>query len=163
MKKLYIVRHAKSSWADGSIRDFDRPLNKRGLRDAPKMGEKLSKLGKPIDLIISSPANRAKATAEIIANKIDYPLSKINFNEDLYLASSYEMITIINSIAPSINSAMLVAHNPGMTDLVNVISGYDLDNMPTCGICIIKLFVDDWKAVSPESGETVKYLFPKML
>ncbi|HGY11795.1 MAG TPA: histidine phosphatase family protein, partial [Desulfobacterales bacterium] len=119
MKTIYLVRHAKSSWKYPDLDDFERPLNKRGRKNAPFMGTILKKLKVAPDLIISSPANRAAATARIIANKIRYPLEKIRYSENIYEFSANVLIHFIQQIDDDANKVMVVSHNPALTDLAN--------------------------------------------
>jgi phosphohistidine phosphatase len=112
MKTLYLVRHAKSSWKYPNLDDFERPLNKRGRKNAPFMGTILKKLKVAPDLLISSPANRAAITARIIAAKINYPLEKIRYRESIYEFSEDALIHVIKQIDDSVNKAMIVGHNP---------------------------------------------------
>ena len=111
MKKLYLVRHAKSSWKDPSLDDIDRPLNKRGKRDAPFMGKLLRKEGVKPDLIITSPAKRAFFTAKTIANEIDYSKKDIVKSNLVYLTSTNELLEVINDISQEVKTAMLFGHN----------------------------------------------------
>jgi phosphohistidine phosphatase len=155
MKTLYLARHAKSYWKDQSIPDFDRPLNKRGKRDAPFIGEVLK--GKKVrpDLIISSPARRTKKTALAIAEKIGYPAKKILFSEELYEASSTIIIKVIKKIDEKYNSVIIFGHNPGLTLLNNHISDHYIDNIPTCGVLALQL---NKKWIDLEKN-TCKFLF----
>ena len=161
MKKLYIVRHAKSSWSNTSLSDFDRPLNKRGFDDAPKMGQVLKKLNILPDLILSSPAMRALTTAEIISRKMGYSKENIQKDKDLYHAGPLDIIEIINSINNDYKSIMVIAHNPGLTHLVNTLSNFNLPNLPTCAFVEIEFHLNDWQAVSKRTGKVVKYEYPK--
>jgi phosphohistidine phosphatase len=161
MKTLYLVRHAKSYWGDQSTPDFDRPLNNRGKRDAPFMGEVLKDKNIKPDLILSSPARRTKKTATEIAKKIGYPEKKILFNEELYEASSNILINVIEKLDEKYNSVILFGHNPGLTLLNNHISNNYLDNIPTCGI--VALQVDKkWEDVGKNSCEFVFFEYPKL-
>jgi len=161
MKKLYIVRHAKSSWSNASLSDFERPLNARGSGDAPVMGDVLKNANVLPDLIISSPAKRALTTAEIISDKIGYPKKKIEKEADLYHAGPLDIFDILNDVRNEINSLMIFGHNPGFTHLVNTISNFNLPNLPTCGFVEIELILDDWKAVSKGTGKVLNYEYPK--
>jgi phosphohistidine phosphatase len=155
MKTLYLARHAKSYWKDQSIPDFDRPLNSRGKRDAPFMGEVLNDKKIKPDLIISSPAKRTKKTAIEIAEKIRYPEKKILYNEDLYEASSNTILKLIRKIDENYGSVMIFAHNPGLTMLNNHISDHYIDNIPTCGVVALQL---DKKWIDLEKNKC-KFLF----
>ena len=130
-KKLYLLRHAKSSWKDFSIRDFDRPLNKRGKHDAPMMAERMAKRGIKPDIILSSPAKRAKATSKQFSEKLG---TKILYNDSIYESSATRLKEIIKDAFKTYDSVMLVGHNPSMTVLSNALSDYQIDNLPTCGI-----------------------------
>ena len=109
MKILTLVRHAKSSWKYPGLDDFERPLNKRGQRNAPLMGRILKKLDLKPELILSSPANRASMTARIISDQINYPLEKIRYEESIYATSENELLHVIAEIDDHINRAMLSA------------------------------------------------------
>lgn len=161
MKKLYIVRHAKSSWEDFQINDFDRPLNTRGLNDAQMMGKKFKELGFISQFIISSSANRALTTARILSDNMAINAAKIIESKDLYLAEPSSMIKLINESKNEINSLMLVGHNPGMTQLINYLTGENLYNLPTCALSGIQFDVDDWKALSVGLGKQFAYEYPK--
>lgn len=161
MKKLYIVRHAKSSWSNASLSDFDRPLNKRGFGDAPLMGQALKKLSILPDLVVSSTAMRAITTAEIISSEIGYLKKNIQKDEDLYHAGPLDILEIINSIDNMFKSVMIFAHNPGLTHLINTLSNFNLPNLPTCGFVEIEFHLNDWQAVSKRTGKVVKFEYPK--
>jgi len=161
MKKLYLVRHAKSSWDNPDLDDFDRPLNKRGKRDAPFMGELLKKLNVNPDLIISSPAKRAYTTAKEIARILGYPKRMITKNEDVYLASAGELLSLINSIPEEVSSVMIFGHNPGFTQICNLLSNANILNIPTSGFVEIHFETENWKDITPGSGKLVAFEYPK--
>jgi len=160
MKILILVRHAKSSWKDISLDDFDRPLNKRGKRDAPLMGKLLA--GKKLlpDLIISSPANRASSTAKIIAEKVDYPNEKIIWDENLYEATANEILKVINEVDEKNKVLLLVAHNPGLTNFSNYLSNNFISNIPTCGVVAITL-EKKWEEITRDDGKILLIEYPK--
>ncbi len=160
MKKIYLVRHAKSSWKDSSLSDLQRPLNKRGLKNAPEMGQRLSKTNSDIDLIISSPAVRAMTTATIIADAMDYDSRIITQDDRLYFEGLSSMMDIIKKTKAQYRSLMMVGHNPDMTSLLNKLCGYQTVNMPTCSIACIQ-FDDEWSGISDNSGVLQSYDFPK--
>jgi phosphohistidine phosphatase len=161
MKTLYLARHAKSYWKDQSIPDFDRPLNSRGKRDAPFMGEVLKDKKVKPDLIISSPAKRTKKTAIEIASKIGYSEKNILYNEELYEASSNTIIKVLNKIDEKYNSVMIFAHNPGLTLLNNHISNNYIDNIPTCGIVALQLD-KKWNELSKNTCKFLFFEYPKL-
>ncbi len=166
MKILTLVRHAKSSWSDTHLSDRERPLNKRGERDAPKMGERIAEHGIRPSLIVTSPATRAWTTARIIAAEISYPIEFLEREDGLYLASLNELLAIIAEQDNEFNNMMIVGHNPGFTELVNVLTNEKLVNLPTAGIAVIDLPINEWKDVMEVThGQTgnLKYLsYPKL-
>ena len=162
MKTLLLLRHAKSDWDDPSLQDFDRPLAARGERDAPQIGKALRKRGDTLpDLIISSPAARAKATvkAVVIAAKVD---THIQYDEAIYGASSAELTKLVNRIPDASSCAMLVGHNPGFEDLVGRLSGSP-ERMPTAALACLEFQVNSWSEVGEEEGKLVWLLTPKQL
>lgn len=161
MKTLYLVRHAKSDWGDQSLADFDRPLNKRGKKDAPFMGEVLNDKEIMPDIIISSPAKRAKKTSIEIAEKLSYPLKKILFDEELYDASSKDILHIVKNIDEKFATALIFGHNPGLTLLNNYISNKYIDNIPTCGIVALNLEVK-WSEIDKYSCKQLFFEYPKL-
>ncbi|MFC1493801.1 histidine phosphatase family protein [Thermodesulfobacteriota bacterium] len=163
MKTLYLVRHAKSSWNYPKLDDFERPLNKRGRKSAPLMGEILKNLKVAPDLLISSPANRAAMTARIIADGINYPLEKIQYNEDLYLSGESILIHVIEHLEDAVKEAMLIGHNPGFTDLANYISDQRISNIPTCGVFCVDLNISSWAEIGKSCGKLIFFEFPKKI
>ncbi len=159
MRKLILLRHAKSSWKDTSLDDFDRPLNRRGKKDAPIMADKLSMRKIKIDLIISSPAKRTTETAKIFANILGYQ-SEIIFNDKLYEASYKEILKVINLIDDKYQNVLLVCHNPGITDLANYISNYFIENISTSGMVGLSTS-SSWKNISENGCSFLFYDYPK--
>lgn len=161
MKTLYIVRHAKSSWTNPSLDDFDRPLNKRGKTNAPFMASLLKKQNIKPELIISSPANRAVSTAEFFAEVLGNPLSKIKADKNLYEADSLDILNVVSQVEDYINTVMIFGHNPGLTDFVNFISDGDIDNIPTTGVVCLSLQTNTWKDLARDSCKILWFDFPK--
>lgn len=161
MKKLIIVRHAKSSWDFPELDDFDRPLNNRGKRNAPEMGKRLDKKGVKIDLIIASPAKRAYTTAKKIADEISFPIKKIVKEPLFYHGSLSNMLSVIQHIDNDNKSLMIFGHNPGLTELSNLLSNSDIYNIPTCGITEIDFNVSSWSEIEKYTGELVSFDYPK--
>ncbi len=159
MKRLFLVRHAKSSWNDTSLSDWERPLNKRGKRDAPEMGRRLSRAAVNIDAIISSTAVRAISTADILAEQLLFD-QEIDQRDDLYHAGAGALLNVIRQFDDAWNAVMLVAHNPGLTDLVNKLSG-PIDNVPTCGIVTLDYDIDHWRDVGRVAPIDFQFDFPK--
>ncbi len=159
MKTLYLVRHAKSSWKDKSIIDFDRPLNKRGLHDAPLIGSMLRSKKIDLELIISSPAKRAKETAKILANELVFK-GNILFDEEIYEASLDQLISKIKNLDENLNKVMLIGHNPELTNLANYLSKEFITNIPTCGV--VALTIDkSWKNISAKNCKIMFFEYPK--
>lgn len=161
MKTIYLVRHAKSSWDDPSLRDFDRPLNDRGKNDAPRMGKRLRKRGILPDLILSSSAKRARSTAKRIAETLGYPEKEIQLTDTLYHAEPEVILSVIHRLPDSCNSVMLVGHNPGLTDFANEFLGVRIDNVPTCGVVAAQFDVRSWKDVGEAQGRFLFFDYPK--
>lgn len=157
MKTLILLRHAKSSWKNPSFSDYERPLNQRGKNDAQLIAKILNKKQIKIDLIISSGAKRAIDTAIFFAKELNLETKVL---DDLYLASSKNIIKIIYNIDDETNSVIIVAHNPGLTDLVNEISNYPLENLPTSGL--IAFSIDGkWKDFGRQNCNFLFFEFPK--
>lgn len=161
MKYLYLIRHAKSSWENKDLNDFDRPLNERGLRDAPFMGNVLRSLEKKVDKIVSSPAKRAIETAMIIAGKIDYPAEDILEDANIYHSGLPELLKIVCGFDNDWNSVCFIGHNPGFTQLAELITSEEFGNIPTCGIVEIELDIENWMEVSRGIGNKTFYDYPK--
>lgn len=161
MKRLCLMRHAKSSWQDSSLADIDRPLNKRGLSDAPMMGKRLAAKGLKADLIASSPANRALTTARTIALHIAYPEDNIRIIDEIYLADPAMLYELAGQIPDTIQTAMFFGHNPGFTYMANDLGDLRIDNMPTCSIAVFDLDIDAWSDISPHCGKLSFVDYPK--
>lgn len=161
MKRLTLIRHAKSSWKEQGLADFDRPLNDRGKRDAPLMGRRLAARGRVPDLVICSPARRAVATIKRIAREAGFPSHRIVEDERVYLAGADELHRIVKEIADSHDDVVLCGHNPGLTEFSNLISSQVIDNIPTCGVVSIAFRLDSWMDVVPGSGELLCFDYPK--
>lgn len=160
-KVVYLVRHAKSSWDDPSLADRDRPLNKRGRRNAPEMGQRLAEQGFKPQLIISSPANRAHTTASMIADELGIDRSGIVIEDDLYFTGSNGMLGVLEGVDDRYLSVMLVGHNPAMTGLMNRLCDGGVYNMPTCAIAIIGFDMESWGMVRSATGILLGYDYPK--
>lgn len=161
MKTLYLLRHAKSSWKDAELSDIDRPLNKRGKEDAPKMGKRLAKLNVLPDFIISSPAKRTFRTASIIAPLLGYTEKNIKIDMRLYGANIQQILEVIQEEMDQHDSIMIVGHNPGLTQLVEYLSSIDVENIPTCGLVQINFKVDQWTQIQEGLGELTLFEYPK--
>lgn len=159
MKTLYLMRHAKSSWKDITLDDFDRPLNKRGQRDAPFMGELLNKRGIKPDIIYSSPANRTKTTAQIIAKKVGYT-KPIKFENKIYESNLISLKNIIYGINNKHNIVFLFGHNPCLNIFVEDFCPF-YENIPTCGIVMLEFSCESWDEISMENCNFALFEYPK--
>ncbi len=144
MKSLLLIRHAKSSWDNASLNDFDRPLNDRGKQDAPMMAERLSDKKIKIDAFVSSPAKRAAMTAKIFAGEFKIKKDDIIFKTELYMASADVFFEIIKKTDDHLNCIGIFSHNPGLTDFANELTEVRIDNIPTCGIFAVKADIKHW-------------------
>jgi len=158
---LLICRHAKSSWASPGLSDFDRPLNERGERDAPEMGRRLAGYGVQPDLIMTSPAARALATAFHYADQLGIPPDQVLKNPAQYAASVPELIGLIHMADPGVSTLMLVGHNPESTDLANELGGLNIDNIPTGGVVALAFSRCTWADLAAGSGILQFFDYPK--
>ena len=142
-RKLWLIRHAKSDWSRAGLSDFARPLNARGLRDAPMMGARLKKAGMHPDAFISSPAMRARTTAALMAEALAFPPDEIQMLESLYLASPHTMLEAIGQIPDSVENLALVAHNPGISELAAML-GCTAGPLPTCAVAVFSGDIENW-------------------
>jgi len=158
-KQLLLVRHGKSDWGNLDLKDFDRPLNKRGKENAPEMAERLVQRGFKFDLIVSSPAKRAKSTAKFFAEA--FQVDDIQYEESIYEANTTALLKVINGLDDSAETVIMFGHNPGFTDLANELSDADIYNIPTAGMVLMSFPFDSWKMVSRGTGELVFFDYPK--
>src|SRR5688572_25092332 len=161
MKMLYVIRHAKSSWDSPLLNDFERPLNERGERDAPRMGKRLKEKRLVPDLFLSSPATRALTTAEKIAHVLNYPREKIKTDRKLYHAEDEEILQIVRQLSDKHDVVLIFGHNPGLTDFINQLTKAVIDNIPTCGIVACRLDIDFWKQADWGKAEVEFFDYPK--
>jgi phosphohistidine phosphatase len=160
MKTLLLIRHAKSSWEDISVADRDRPLARRGERDATEMGKRLARRGVKPDLILSSPALRARLTAEMLAEKLDYRRRDIVVDDRLYGRGADALVAVIRGIDGEVSRAMLVGHNPELTELAHRICR-DITHLPTCAVAELAFGAKSWVDVDEASLTKVELDYPK--
>jgi phosphohistidine phosphatase len=164
MKRLTLMRHAKSSWDDPTIADFERPLNRRGERDAPAMGRRLRDAGARPSLIVSSPAARALATARQVADALGYPREFLQTDHSLYLASSERLREVIALQDDTFRDLMIVGHNPGLTEFAAELSDQPVGHLATGAVVVIDLPIDSWQALTNTAcGHCVLHDFPRNL
>ena len=159
MKTLFLLRHAKSSWSDPGLADFDRPLNERGIRAAPFMGEMMRRKGFEPAIIMSSPAVRAEQTAIAVKNSAGLN-AEIRLEHQIYEASPHSLKQVVSELDDTYSCAMLVGHNPGVEGFILYLTGR-LEPMPTAALAVIELNVDEWNAVDDGCGELRKVYRPK--
>lgn len=165
MKTLYIVRHAKSSWDDPDLSDFDRPLNNRGKKDAPHMGKRLKEKRVTADTMLSSPAERALTTCKEIANVLGFPQEKIRTDKRLYHASEDQILNVLRELKDSPKDdeevVMIFGHNPGLTEFTNALLDETIMNIPTSGVVHASLRIEHWKDIHFGCGKMLHFDFPK--
>jgi len=159
MKLLFLVRHAKSSWDDPTLDDHQRPLNPRGMKNAPEMVHRLNAWQTGPQLIVSSSALRAAQTAYFFSQGLAGQ-PKLETRSELYTESAFELLDFIKDSPAQVDRLMIVCHNPAISDLVNML-GLEADNIPTCGVAVFGFEVDCWQAIVSEPVSTLYYDFPK--
>jgi phosphohistidine phosphatase len=160
-KRLFLLRHAKSSWDDSKVDDHSRPLNERGKRDAPRMGRQMRQRGCAPDRIASSSAVRAYATARAVARELRYRVGAIVKSDERYLAEPATLLACVHATSDAVGSLMLVAHNPGLTDFANALCDVRIDNLPTCGLYCVDFPVGQWREATPGGATFVFFDYPK--
>ena len=162
MKTVILVRHAKSSWKNPGLKDFDRPLNKRGKRDAPFMGEKIRERNILPDLILSSPAKRARKTAIRFSEEIGYPKEKIQYDDKMYHSDALYLLDLVRDMDDEHETIMLFGHNPDFSDLADMLLEHNpAPTIPTTGVHCIRFAVDRWRKIQKGKGESVFFDYPK--
>jgi phosphohistidine phosphatase len=160
MKKLILIRHAKSSWKFNVI-DHERPLNSRGLLDSQLIASCLGSKKVIADLVIISDATRTKLTSEIILSKLKINQEKVVFSHDLYDFSGSNLTQVIKDCPNNVNTLMVFGHNHAITSFVNIYGDMFIENVPTCGVVIIEFNIDNWDELI--QGKTIETIFPKDL
>ena len=161
MKRLTLLRHAKSSWSQPGLSDHDRPLNQRGLRDAPIMGRRLTTHGVRPSLILTSSARRARETVRLVAREIGYPIEFLQTEKSLYLADPETILEVIEVQDDTFSDILVCIHNPGITELANRLSGQRIDNVPTSGMVIIEIDTDCWSTIASSGCRFIGFDYPK--
>lgn len=161
MKQLLLIRHAKSDWNDPLLEDIDRPLNERGRRDAPLMAHRLLDQKITIDAFISSPAKRARKTAQLFTREYKKEKEEIIFFAELYHAAPGTFFEVITQTDNQHNSIAVFSHNPGITDFANLLTDTRIDNIPTCGVFAIRANIKHWKEFEEAEKEFWFFDYPK--
>jgi phosphohistidine phosphatase len=162
VRRLTLVRHAKSDWSLPGQNDWDRPLNKRGQRDAPEMARRLRARRLKPERILSSPAVRAITTATVMARELKVPAAHVLQDERLYLASPADLLAVIRELGGDAKHLMVFGHNPGVTEFANRLSAGDhIDNLPTCGVFTAQFAIETWSELDWHSGQDAEFDYPK--
>ncbi len=161
MKRIYLMRHAKSSWKE-PLPDRERPLNKRGEKAAKRMGKYLRSRGEIPQLIVSSDAVRALATAKRLAKALGIPPERIRVEHALYEADARRIVEVIRNLDPALSDVFLVAHNPGISDAAVELSGEErFDWLPTAAVVGLRFDIQEWREVGRLPGRVFLYATPK--
>lgn len=160
MKKLTLIRHAKSDWGSGAASDFERPLNRRGNKAAPLMAGRILERGSAPDLLVSSPAQRAVETVELLAQGLELAQEQVVLRREIYEASLATLIEIVRHL-PEPDHIALIGHNPGLSELGLWLCPQAPEWLPTCAVLELELAADDWAAVSPGCASLAYYDYPK--
>jgi len=150
MKTLLLLRHAKSSWKDNEARDFDRPLNQRGLKAAPAIGRLIRKRKLQPDLVVSSPAERARQTTQLVIEAAGLK-TELRYDERIYEASVARLLGVVSELDDEAGMVILVGHNPGFAELLEVLTG-EAHNMPTAALACLELNIEKWNKVRAGAG-----------
>lgn len=159
MKTLYVLRHAKSSWENQNQTDFERPLNERGKKAAPKMGRLMKNKNLVPDLIVSSPAVRAKTTAELVKEAANFD-AEIRFEPRIYEATVGDLLEVLQETPEQCEKLLILGHNPGFEYLVGNLTG-ELREMPTAALAEIELEIESWQEIRPACGKLRNFFKPK--
>ena len=162
MLRLGLVRHAKSSWDHPDLNDHDRPLNKRGKRDAPIIAAKAKELFGIPDLLLSSTALRAYTTAKTFQEEMSLNVKQLEKNSDLYHASVEDIMNSISMIDNKVSFALIFGHNPASTYFANSFGGEIIDNVPTCGLVMLESTANSWMEFEPKNTKRLAFIYPKL-
>lgn len=161
MKQLFLLRHAKSSWDDVSLEDFDRPLNARGKKTAPMMGKAIKERDIAPDVILCSPAKRTKQTIKLV-NETAKLKADVTFDEEIYDASAEDLRKVLKKQKKSVNSILLIGHNPGLEELLEELTG-KFERLPTAALVQININADDWSHIKDGGNKLAWIVRPKDL
>lgn len=163
MKTIHLLRHAKSSWADSTLPDMDRPLKTRGKQAALLMIEPLWKAGCRFDHVFCSPAKRARSTIRRMSKALKGEGIYWKVDPALYTFSADELLDWLRALDDGMDEVMVVGHNPAITDLANRLGDRDIENVPTCGYVQLLSDIKSWQKLKPGTAHTKEFLFPKMI
>jgi len=161
MKRLTVMRHADARWKDAGTDDFARPLNRRGMAGAEAMAKRLLELELVPDRLLASTARRAEQTADIVARELSLSIRHVQREEALYLASAADMLKLIQDTGPRIAHLMVIAHNPGASDLIHLLVPHGgISTLSTAACCSIVFDVEDWRAIGAQAVQQVQHEAP---
>jgi phosphohistidine phosphatase len=174
MLTLLLLRHAKSSWDNPAVADYDRPLAKRGKKAAPRMGAEIAALGLRPDLIVCSTAVRAQETLALILPELGQPTPKVVYDDAIYMAAPEVLLGVVRKIPAGKDQpqkVMVVGHNPGFEELAEILVGGGDDNaqelmaekFPTCSLAVFTFEAKEWSDIAPGSGALIRFLTPAQL
>lgn len=161
MKQLFLIRHGKSDWGNSHISDFDRPLNARGLRNAPEMANRILHKDLVPQHMVSSPALRALTTARHFGQIWDKPLSQIQEETSIYEANISALLKVVNKLSDKYDRVVIFGHNPGLTEFANYLSNAKIQNVPTCGTVLMEFPFEKWELISHHTGTLIEFDYPK--
>ncbi len=161
LKTLILIRHAKSSWDNSDLSDFERPLNDRGKKDAPIMADRLHERGIKVDAFISSPAKRAKKTAEQFAKRYKKEGTDLMLKTELYMAGEETFLKLLEKLDDRLDCVAMFSHNPGITDFANSLADVSIDNIPTCGIFAVSIDANKWNKSRDAKKKFLFFDYPK--
>lgn len=161
MKTLILIRHAKSSWDQIGLSDFDRPLNERGKKDAPEMAQRLKEKGVRLEGLVSSPAKRARKTAKYFAEAFGFKKEDIQLVEELYGATQAAFLKTVSDVSDKYSTVALFSHNPGITEFASSLTNVRVDDMPTCAMFAVQMDADSWKEFTKAEKKFLFFDYPK--
>lgn len=161
MREILIVRHAKSSWKYEKLDDSERPLNKRGKRDALAMGERLGVLGWVPDSVLISATQRALATATGMLDRMGKPLRDITVDDCLFIGDVASQLALLQALPDSVQRPMIVGHHTGCPGIVSALTGQPEQLMPTCAVACVRVPIHHWRELTQGIGSLVFYDYPK--
>ena len=170
MREIYLLRHAKSSWAEPAVDDFDRPLAKRGIKACKKIARYLGDAAIQPDLILCSAARRTRETLELVQEAFK-PGTEVAIESGLYLAGARKLLNRIRKLPDAVGSVMLIGHNPGTQELAMLLTGSGdlatvqamLAKFPTAGLAVLRTSAERWADLQIETGELIRFVYPKAL
>jgi len=160
MKTLYLIKHAKSNWSIPDTRDFERPISRKGKKDIKTIGSYLSLRGVVPDIILSSCSLRAQESADLLGEKIGFS-GKKEYLQELYMSTAEELKDIVMAQDDSIESIFIVAHNPQLSELINMISAEHFSKIPSMGVVALKFDINEWSEIQNKHAEVDFFIFPK--